>query len=263
MSTNMVSLVQRRERGWRMGLTNMLAKENAAWWRTRRWWTQCLVALFFLNFLMAMNLMVGGSISNAVNSFMMIAGIVAPIAAIIMGHDAIQGERLSGTAAWVLSKPLRRPAFLLAKLITHAVGLLVTWIVLPGAIAYLELAVIARMYLPVIGFVGMLGLVYLNLLFYLTLVLMLATLFQGRGPVLGISLIVVWIYLITPLGVLLAEVMPWRLVHSLGQNEALPSLGLYLWQGFPLPTVTPIIVTAVWCVLFTGVALWRFRREEF
>ena len=68
----------------------------------------------------------------------MIAGVVAPFAAIIMGQDAILGERLSGTAAWVLSKPLRRPAFILAKLIAYGLGLLATWVVLPGAIAYFE-----------------------------------------------------------------------------------------------------------------------------
>jgi len=246
-----------------MGLANMLAKENVAWWRTRRWWIQCLIALFFLNFLMAMNLIVVGSISNAIDTFLLLAGTVAPVAALIMGQDAIQGERLSGTAAWVLSKPLRRPAFILAKLIAYGLGLLATWVVLPGAVAYLELAVLGKVHLPVPGFAGALGLVYLNLLFYLTLVLMLATLFQGRGPVLGIPLIVVWIYLITPLSVLLADVMPWRLLFDLGKNGALPALGGYLLKGVPLPTVTPIIATALWCVLFTGVALWRFRREEF
>jgi ABC-type transport system involved in multi-copper enzyme maturation permease subunit len=246
-----------------MGFANMLAKENAAWWRTRRWWTQCLVALFFLNFLMAMNLIVGGSISNAVNTFMELAGIVAPMASIIMGQDAIQVERTSGTAAWVLSKPCRRPAFILAKLLAHAVGFLATWIVLPGAVAYLELVILARVQLPVPGFVGMLGLAYLNLLFYMTLAVMLTTLFQGRGPVLGITIFLVWGFVITPLGVLLRDVMPWRLVFDLGKNGAIPSLGSYLWQGDPLPAVTPIIITAAWCVLFVGVALWRFRREEF
>jgi hypothetical protein len=30
-----------------------------------------------------------------------------------------------------------------------------------------------------------------------------------------------------------------------------------------LPTVTPIIATALWCVLFTGVAIWLIRQEEF
>src|SRR5512137_669095 len=109
MSANASLLIARRARGWRMGLTNMLGKENTAWWRTRRWWTQCLVALFFLNLMTALNLRNGG-VSNAVNSFLMIAGVIAPVAAIIMGQDAVLGEGLSGTAAWVLSKPLHRPA---------------------------------------------------------------------------------------------------------------------------------------------------------
>ena len=37
MTTNTVSLTPRRERGWKMGLANMLAKEHVAWLRTRRW----------------------------------------------------------------------------------------------------------------------------------------------------------------------------------------------------------------------------------
>ena len=185
------------------------------------------------------------------------------MAAIIMGQDAILGERNSGTAAWVLSKPLRRPAFILAKLIAYGMGLLMTWVVLPGAIAYLEFAVLGKVHLPIPGFAAALGLSYLNLLFHLTLTLMLATLFQGRGAVLAIPIVAVWGVMITPLGVLLADVMPWRLLIDLGKNGAIPALGGYLLQGSPLPTVTPIIVTVVWCVLFTGVALWRFRREEF
>jgi len=27
--------------------------------------------------------------------------------------------------------------------------------------------------------------------------------------------------------------------------------------------VTPIVATALWCVLFVAVAIWRIRREEF
>ena len=262
MNASSVSLIPSRERGWRMGLANMLAKENVAWWRTRRWWIQCLIALFFLNFLMALNLSIGG-LSNAANSFLLIAGVVAPVAAIIMGQDAIQGERLSGTAAWVLSKPIQRPAFILAKLIAYGVGLLGTWVVLPGVVAILEATVLVKVHLPVPGFAGAMGLAYLNLLFYLTLALMLATLFQGRGAVLGIALILVWGWMITPLGVWLADVMPWRLLIDLGKNGALPALGGYLLEGDPLPTVTPIIATAVWCVLFVTIAVRRFRQEEF
>ena len=139
MSTNESLLVPSRTRGWRMGLANMLAKEIAAWWRTRRWWVQCLVALLLLNGTMALNLRDGQRVDNAGLNFLMIAALCVPIAAISLAQDSILGERHSGTAAWVLSKPLRRPAFILAKLIAHGLGLLVAWVVLPGAIAYFQL----------------------------------------------------------------------------------------------------------------------------
>ncbi len=30
-------------RGWRLGLRNLLSRENKKWWRTSRWWVQTLV----------------------------------------------------------------------------------------------------------------------------------------------------------------------------------------------------------------------------
>jgi hypothetical protein len=58
--------------------------------------------------------------------------------------------------------------------------------------------------------------------------------------------------------------MPWVLVTEVGAGSgALPPLTRYLLSGQPLPTMAPIIATALWCVLFTGVAFWRIRREEF
>ena len=128
MTTNTVSLVPSRERGWRMGLANMLAKENRGWWRTRRWWFQCLLAVFLLNGSIALNLQGNGSIENAGLGFLMVSVLAGPIAGVILGQDSILGERHSGTAAWVLSKPIWRPAFILAKLIAYGLGLLVTWV---------------------------------------------------------------------------------------------------------------------------------------
>ena len=97
--------------------------------------------------------------------------------------------------------------------------------------------------------------------------LALATLFNGRSPVLGIALLVAWSgpmkFIAQPLQQYvpwLDIVMPWRLLMPIGSDV---SLAAYLAMGQPLPTVVPIIATVVWCVLFAGVAIWRFRREEF
>ncbi len=266
MNANLSVLVPSRERGWWMGLRSMLAKEQVAWWRTRRWWLQCLLWLALLNGTNAMSMQGNFDAASVVVSFLMMAGAAVPIAAISMAQDAILGERHSGTAAWVLSKPLRRPAYVMAKLIANGLGLLATGVVFPGVVAYFQLTSNGMPELTPLGFAGAMAMVYLNLLFYLTFALMLATLFNGRGPVLGITLGL----LLGPPFVLLTDpnripswlvsVAPWRLLTPIGNN--LPLAG-YPVMGVPLPTLVPIVATAVWCVLFVGVAIWRVCREEF
>ena len=267
MSTSESLLTRDRTRGWRMGLGNMLGKEVAAWWRTRRWWIQCLAGLLLLNGTLALNLQGHVRPDNAAQTFLMMAALCVPVAAIMAAQDSILGEKHSGTAAWVLSKPLRRPAFLLAKLVAHALGLLVAWVVVPGALAYFQLSGAKGLPLDAAGYAKAMGLYYLNLLFYLTLALVLATLFDGRGLVLGISLIVAWSgpmqFIVQPIqkyAPWLELVLPWRLLMDIGRH---PALAPFLAMGQRLPAVTPIIATALWSVLFVGVAIWRFRRDEF
>ena len=267
MSANQTVLIPRRERGWSAGLSNMLAKEQMAWWRTRRWWLLGLLSLALVNGNIWLNARGNLRIERNGEAFLVMVAIVVSIVAISLGQDAILGERHSGTAAWVLSKPLRRPAYILAKLGAHALGLLATGIVLPGAVAYYQLAAYGWRDLSPAGFAGALGLAYLNVLFYLTLAVMLATLVNGRGPVLGITLLVLMSgmmqFLLRPIlnhAPWLTKVMPWMLVTGI---DSKPSLGASLAVGDPLLTVAPIIATVLWCVLFTGVAMWRMRREEF
>ena len=180
MSANANLLLPNRSRGWRMGLGNMLTKELAAWYRTRRWWVQGLVALLLMNGVLALNMKESRDVINAGLNFFATAAFLVPIAAISVAQDSILGERHSGTAAWVLTKPLRRPAFIMAKLMAHGLGLLLVWVVLPGAVAYLQITNAVKGLLPLsaMGWVQAMGLYYLNLLFYLTLALMLATLFN-------------------------------------------------------------------------------------
>ncbi|HSB66334.1 MAG TPA: ABC transporter permease subunit [Anaerolineales bacterium] len=271
MSTNEALLVPRRERGWWMGLGSMLSKELAAWWRTRRWWVQCLVAVLLLNGDLALNLRgnrgTPNAIDNATMAFLVTAALFVPVAAVSLAQDSILGEKHSGTAAWVFSKPLRRPAYLLAKLIANGLGLFVAWVALPGVIGYLQLLKPADGYFTPLRIAGVMGLHNLNLLFFLTLALMLATFFNGRAPVLGISLVLAWAgpmpFLSEPIQKYtpwLYEIMPWKLLIDFNTNQ---QLAFYLANGQPLPTVTPIIATALWCVLFTIVAIWRMSREEF
>jgi ABC-type transport system involved in multi-copper enzyme maturation permease subunit len=268
MGTNISALIPRQVNGWRMGLANMLAKENFAWWRTRRWWIQILVAVIILNGSLALNLRDGQlfSVDSQAINFLMTSALLVPIFVVILTQDAILSERHAGTTAWVLSKPLRRSAFILSKLIAYGLGFLLTWVLIPNVIFYFQLVAAGRVGLSIPGFIGLIGVSFLNLLFYLTLALMLATLFNNRAPGLGISILIAWVgplqFLVRPIDKYipwLNDILPWKLMSSIGDAP----LAGYLALGAKLPTLLPIIATVLWCVLFVGLAIWRIGREEF
>ena len=120
----------------------MLRHENAAWWRSRRWWINTLIWLGLINGLLlgmltstsdagpGMDLQTQGLLV-----FGVVAGLFGSIGGIIAMQGAIIDEKKSGTAAWIMSKPAARPAFILSKLVANAFALLVIILVIQGGIA--------------------------------------------------------------------------------------------------------------------------------
>ena len=80
---------------------------------------------------------------------------------------------------------------------------------------------------------------FLNLLFYMTLALMLATLFNSRAPGLGISLLIAWM---GPLQILarpmekyvpwLENILPWKLISGFGEMKGFESMLRGWLDGF-------------------------------
>jgi ABC-type transport system involved in multi-copper enzyme maturation permease subunit len=56
--------------------------------------------------------------ATGLQAFFAISPLFGPIGVAVLAQGAIVGEKQSGTAAWVLSKPVSRSAFILAKLLT-------------------------------------------------------------------------------------------------------------------------------------------------
>ncbi|HET7087671.1 MAG TPA: ABC transporter permease subunit [Anaerolineae bacterium] len=259
------------ETGWRRGFANLLSKETGAWWRTRRWLVQTIIWVAILNGILAMLLFavpdaevtaqgVADRPSEGALVFMTLSLVALAIGVIIIAQEAILDETRSGTAAWVLSKPVSRVAFILSKLIAHGLGLLATGVLIPGTLALILLSAAGGSIAPG-GFVAALGMAFLNVLFYLTLTLMLGTLFEARGAVIGIPMAFVFGYqLLLGLAPWLADITPWGF---LGQAASPVPPITQVALGQATPPLAPILATALWCVLFTAVALWRFGREEF
>jgi ABC-2 type transport system permease protein len=250
------------EQGWRMGFANLLRKENADWWRTRTWLIHSIIWFLLINGIVFAVLKApvpsdanaGPPPDSGTMIFVIMGGLMTGLGIIIMMQGAILDEKKSGTAAWVLSKPLSRPAFILAKLTANFLAAVLIMVVLQGVIAFIQLSLFDPNAPALVPFLAGLGLIALHLLFYLTLTVALGTVFNSRGAVLGIPIgLLFGAQFLMQLAPALAQVMPWAIVIPAG--DAPSALANLAMLGQPLPTVTPIIATVLWIVIFIGVAL--------
>ena len=260
---NTLQLVQ--ESGWHSGFANFLRKENGIWWRTRKWWVQSLVWFFILNGLVVLFLWViplddpsGAPTTREAYAMFFQLLPVAALGVLILMQGVIVYEKQSGTAAWIMSNPISRPAFILAKLVAHTLAIFAIILLLQSALAYGQFALKEGALMPILPFLAGLGLSALHLFFYITLSIMLGTLFNGRGPVIAIP--IAFLVLQDVLLQLSMAYFPW-LAPLLPIN--LVSLAGAAAIGRSLPTVVPIIATACYALVFTLVAILRFSREEF
>ena len=259
------ALLPVQQRSYLRGFGNLLRKETWQWWGTRTWWVHALIWLGIINaFITLIALAENGGpefqgmpihqLASAI--FFQISLTTIGIGAVVMAQGAIIGEKQLGTAAWVLSKPVSRTAFVLAKLVGHTVGFVVLAIALPALVFYGQSVLLWDHVPPLVPFLLADLLTLLNLLFFLALTLMLGTLFGTRGPVAALAL-----------GFLLAGQPIRSIVPGLAQVTPwmLPDLASALVLGQPVGAnaYLPIAGTALGAIVFVGVALWRFGREEF
>lgn len=256
------------ERGWLGGFGNLLAKELGEWFSTRRWIVQTFLWLAIINGLMAFIMFAVPTIDPSeqvgleenvalgLSLYYNFATLFGAIGMIILAQDEIIQEKQTGTAAWILTKPVSRSAFVLSKLLSNLLGGLIFIAGLTGVVAYLEVYLVSSQMLPLLPYLLGIGIVLLTLFFYLTLVIMLGTIFEERGAVLGIAV-----------GVLLGGLIASKFTPlvSFFLPVTMPDVALELMQGQPLPVIaiSQLVTAGVWSLLFTIVALWRFSHEEF
>ena len=264
MTANSV-FIPARGVGWRRGLKNMMGSELSQWYRTNMGWIQALIwvaVLVGLQWIIFLNPSPGGASEDNIMLLGVFAGLFVPVAVIIIMQDAVVGEKQTGTAAWILSKPVSRAAFILSKFFPNLLGMLVTMLAIPGIGVY----ILWRIYLgnpvgPAAFLAGML-LLALNLIFFQTLTLMLGAFFNHRGPVIGLSLAFLFLqqYLIGMIPIL-AYVLPYTIV--LPTNGGANSIFFSVVTGAEPFSWLPVIATSILSVLFIASGIWRFGREEF
>jgi ABC-2 type transport system permease protein len=260
------SLQPVRELGWRSGFGNLLHKENSMRWGGRRWIIPALIWMAIINGIVTLIAlaekadpsMAGQDIaSEAIDVFVQLGIFASAIGVVVGVQGAIIREKQLGTAAWILSKPASRSAFILSKWLAYSISAVILSLVLPAVVFFIQSQIFwGRLPAP-IPFLEAWLIMVLNLQFYLALTLMLGTLFNARGAVAGIGLGFMFSGSFLPMVLpsSLSSLFPWSLQNLAGAMAA----GKSLPDGWQVP----VIATAIWIPIFIGVALWRFRREEF
>jgi len=282
------NLQRTRERGWTAGFRNLLKKENGKWWNLRSVTGHLLLWLFIINGIVAFTLFVlpstGDIASQAAYStdpavqqqiadgtfaiapgeiagmgmqiFFLMSGLALVIGAVIIAHDSILKERETGTAAWILSKPVSRKAFVLSKLLANSVGMLILLVLAQGIVAYILCSVAQGSPANALPFFAGLGIIGLDCLFFLVLAIVLGAFTRSRGVTLGLPI------MIALTGNMIMQVLP-QLGYVMPWN--LSSLAIAINVGVTEPTlelIAPILATALWIVLFSGAAVNRFEQIE-
>lgn len=265
-----------RGSGWLAGFENLFSKEMGELFRTRRWLWQLIIWVIIIAGFVAFQLFVIPYLASLFPQYKPMEGafgttppegvgllmffnigvLAGSMGVVILAQDEIIQEKQTGTAAWILSKPASRPAFILTKLLSNTIGALVFIVLIPGLVVLGEIYLAAHKLLPLGPYLAGAGIFMLALFFYITLVIMLGVFFESRGPVLGIAL-----------GIMFGSMMVSRLIFpeiSYVLPVAMDSIAGAVASGIPLPTmfVSQLIVTAILSIGFILVALWRFQKKE-
>jgi ABC-2 type transport system permease protein len=261
--TGQGSLIPVTTEGWRSGFENLFRKEMGQWWGTKMWWIQTLIWVVILNGVTTAIMLDSSGMPaddlrrEAVQTFMLVAATAIGIGIVLTLQGSVVGEKESGTAAWVMSKPASRVSYVLSKLAANYIGFVVTALLIPSVIFILEARALLESPVSLSSFASGLAVLALELLFYVVLTISLGCVFKSRGPIasIGIGLILTGQFFKGMLPLPLVQVMPWLLgdvASAFAINATLE------WNP-----VIPIVAVSVATVALAFLGVWRFGREEF
>jgi len=257
------------ERGWRRGLGNLLRGEFSAWFKSSRWWKHLVVWLLVIDLILFFVMLApaprGGEAGpDVVFLYGVFGGLFVAIGVMVVMQWAIVGEKTSGTAAWVLSKPVTRTAFVVSRLLVNALGVIVTAVVVPALVFYLLLGVVSSVgWLPPLSFLAAVGLLAIHAVFWATLTWMMGTFTRSTAVVIAVPLALFFgLWLLLPLVPGLAYISP--LTLALGEDaDGFQALATSLMKGEAPFSWIPLVAALIFIAAFVAAGILRFNREEF
>ena len=189
--------------------------------------------------------------ADAVDQFLKNLTQFGALTAILLAMGAVATEKDRGTAAFILTKPVSRAAFLAAKLVAIAANLLVATAV-AGVLAYYYTTVLFEP-LPIGGYAAMCALLWLSLVVYAALTFLGSTLTSSAAAGAGIGVV---------------------FLVATGIVSALPTAGRYMPETLAVPAralalgtappdlLGPVAVNVAIALAAALLAWLSFRRQE-
>lgn len=248
-----------------VGTGNLAGREAATWWSTGRWRVQLAVWTALIAGLLAAMLWVfpalmpelegaaGTGLDDVAFQLPDLAAAIMAVGVVLLSQGLIIDERRNGVLEWLLSKPLARPALIVAKFSGQSAGLLLTVVAGPWAAVYVVLSLAAGQAWSVPNALASAGVLGLVVLFHLALVLALSVFTSSRVVVLAVPLAaIVGADAVVGVAPDAFYVLPW----SLGAvASALLAEGVLI-------SAWPLLATIGWTVLLLVVAAGRLEQAE-
>jgi ABC-2 type transport system permease protein len=246
---------------WHAGMKNLITRELFHE-RSRMYWIQqLLVWAFFTNGMVALILALPPDLIEGMEAMYIISlassyGVLTLLIVVfipILLQGTVIDDKVSGTAAWILSKPVSKKAYLLSKLAASILSIVVVSVVINGAITYGVFSAFGyTLNLP--GFVMNLGLTSIVVVYFASLTIMIGTFTTSRGKVLAAAVVVgLGAQLIANYFPLILFIIPY----------SLPVIGIGFITGTSVAGLELILLSAcVQIAMFTVIALFVFDRTE-
>ncbi|MDH4215222.1 MAG: hypothetical protein OEV85_15010 [Candidatus Thorarchaeota archaeon] len=246
---------------WHAGMKNLITRELFHE-RSRMYWIQQLIVwALFTNGMIALILALPPDLIEGMEALYLVSlgasfSILALLIVIfipILLQGTIIDDKVSGTAAWILSKPVSKKAYILSKLTASILSIVVVSVVINGAITYGVFSAFGYT-LNITGFVINLGLTSIVVVYFACLTIMIGTFTTSRGKVLAAAVVVgLGAQLIARYFPLVIFLIPY----------SLPIMGIGLITGDSVLGLEWILLSAcVQIIIFTIVALFVFDRTE-
>lgn len=240
----------------------LAVKEARGWTRSHAWWSQpAIFAALALGAVAVPTVLLrdvfasepGGPAAAASGLAIGTIGLASAIAAVLWFQDALVGERRSGTAAWILSKPVPRWALPVSKAVVSGGLLIVAAVALPATLAYLVLRAASDTPPSAVGFVAAAGILALHTAFYVAATLAVGAVTDARAAVVAVPLAVLLLGdMVVGVVPAAAHVAPWLLARGAG----------LVAQGMPFPVPWALASTAAWTAVLVVLAVVRFGRQD-